>query len=479
MPNLQQQIATELCRRTELLPHEIAEWNAQSNTNKYGMGIHQSQVRTVTKLFNAMLEKQNALREGMHPDQAAALPQETFTSKRMDLEQLLTGSHSIMATFRYIFSQRDATQPYGHILDAADLVAATCYLPCIKLFNRWKGLPDENYREPPLIYLNARLSPAAITRRHHFSLIGLALEGEEELKLPLSIISLSFHDTAGFWTLSSLYHEVGHVLTQDMGLNDDLSTAMQKKFEASPNKDTWSKTWLSEMIADTFGVLLGGEGFVRCLVNMLFKTKNEVIEESGTGKHPNSYVRVFLLGALLRRTGVDEFKTVADSIEAEWTNFYDTPSSLNTFVQECETVADVLLNAPLAVLGDERNLLSFALDKASGINSVPDLNQDHRYTRAIARYLPAKKVNNDYTEARQKPADLIRLIPAAAQLAVQKIETDHLQQFENIHKNALELTLQLQKEAKMEFLADDNKHEAYLESLINRLNFSSVKLEGS
>lgn len=479
MPNLQQQIATELCRRTELLPREIEEWNVQSDTNKYGRGIHQSQVKTVTKLFNSMLEQQNVLKKEMDPDKAAAVPQETFTSKRMELEQLLTGSHSIMATFRYIFSQRDATQPYGKILDAADLVAASSYLPCIKLFNRWKKLPDQNFREPPLIYLNSKLSPAAITRRHHFSLIGLALEAEEEMKLPLSIISLSFHDTAGFWTLSSIYHEVGHVLTQDMGLGDDLSVAMQKKFEALPNKDTWSKTWLSEMIADTFGVLLGGEGFVRCLINMLFKTKNEVIEESGTGKHPNSYVRVFLLAALLRRTGVDEFKTLADSIEAEWTNFYDTPSGLTTYVQECDSVADVLLNAPLPVLGDQRSLLSFTQDKTSGINSVPDLNQDHRYTKAIARYLAAKKLNNDYSEARQKPADLIRLIPAAAQLAIQKIETGHLQQFDSIHKNALELTLQLQADAKMEFLAEDNAREAYLDSLINKLNFSAVKLEGS
>lgn len=479
MPNLQQQIATELCRRTELLPHEIGEWNTQSATNEYGMGIHQSQVKTVTKLFNSMLEKQNALIKDMNPDKVAALSQETFTTKRTDLEQLLTGSHSIMATFRYIFSQRDDTQPYANILDAADLVAATCYLPCIQLFNRWNKIPDENYREPPLIYLNARLSPAAITRRHNFSLIGLALEAEEEMKLPLSIISLSFHDTASFWTLSSIYHEVGHVLAQDMNLNDDLSAALQKAFEARPNKDTW-KTWLNEMIADTFGVLLGGEGFARCLVSMLFKTKNEVIEESGTGKHPNSYVRVFLLGALLRRTGVDEFKAVADSIEAEWKSFYDAPSILDPFVEECEKVAEVLLTAPLPVLGEQRSLLSFAIDKTEGINSLPDLKQDHTYAGAIARYLPAKKINNNFIAATQKPADLIRLIPAAAQLALRRVETDHLKQFESIHKNALELTLQLQKEAKMEFMGEDtNKHEAYLESLINKLDFSSLKLEGA
>jgi hypothetical protein len=479
MPNLQQQIATELCRRTELLPQEIQDWNVQSDTNKYGMGIHQSQVKTVTKLFNSMLEKQNVLKKDMDPAQATAMSQETFTSKRMELEQLLTGSHSIMATFRYIFSQRDATQPFGEILDAADLVAACSYLPCIKIFNRWTGLPDENYREPPLIYLNAKLSPAALTRRHRFSLIGLALEAEEQTMLPLSIISLSFHNTVGFWTLSSIYHEVGHVLTQDIALTDDLSAVMQDKFAASPNKDWWSKHWLSEMIADTFGVLLGGEGFVRCLVNMLFNTKREVVEESGTGKHPNSYVRVFLLGALLRRTGVDEFRALADSIETEWKSFYDIPLALNTFVQECDTVADVLLNAPLTVLGDQRSLLSFALDKTSGINSVPDLARDHRYTKAIARYLPAKKVNNAYSEARQTPADLIRLIPAAAQLAIQMVETDHLQQFENIHKNAMNLTLQLQLDAQMEFLADDPAHEAYLDSLINKLNFSSLKVEGA
>jgi hypothetical protein len=136
------------------------------------------------------------------------------------------------------------------------------------------------------------------------------------------------------------------------------------------------------------------------------------------------------------------------------------------------------MNEPLPVLAEGRSLLAFARDKTSGVNSVPDLEKDHRYTKAIARYLLLKKMNNDYQEAINNPADLIRLVPAAAQIAVQKVETDHLQQFENIHNNALALTLQLKEKAQMNFLAaGPGAHDAYLDSLINRLNFTAIRIE--
>src|ERR1044072_2941414 len=186
MSELHQRIAAGLCRRTELRTREIGEWNKQSDANSYGMGIHQSQVRAVTRLFEGMLKNQETLKRELDPAKA----QEEFTQKRQQLEQSLTGTHSIMSTFRYIFSQRDYTHPYKRLLEAADLVAAYSYLPCIKIANRWNQKPDENYREPPLIYLNAKLSPAAITRRHYFGLIGLELQGEEELQLPISVISI-------------------------------------------------------------------------------------------------------------------------------------------------------------------------------------------------------------------------------------------------------------------------------------------------
>jgi hypothetical protein len=468
MSNFQQRIATELSRRTKLLPDEIEEWNKQSDANNYGMGIHQSQVRAVTRLFEGMLNKQNALMGELDP----AKGQEEFTQKRQDVEQSLTGTHSIMSTFRYIFSQRDDTQSYKKILDAADLVAAYSYLPCIKLANKWNDKSDEHYREPPLIYLNAKLSPAAITRRHFFGKIGLELQGEEELLLPISVISLSFHDTAAFWTLCSIYHEVGHVLDQDLGLRAKLGEKLIEKLNAS-TKENWGKTWLGEIVADAFGVLLGGSGYAYALMNMLFKTKGEVVEGE-LGAHPNSYVRMFLVSALLHRTGIDSLKTTAEAISTEWKALYDEPAIWKSYVEECTTVAEVLLEEPLAKLNG-RCLLDFARNNAEFQNAA-DIQNDNQRAKALRQYLLTGIEDNDFIIAMTNQESLIRLVPAAAQLAVQEITSEHEDTFELIHTNALEFLLKLEHK---EFLADSvsDEHDAYVNDIIDRLNFSSLNIE--
>lgn len=473
MPNPQLHIATELFLRTRLLPREIEEWNKQSDANSYGMGIHQSQVRAVTRLFDGMLKKQSVLKEALAPATAAALAQEDFTKKRLQLEQSLTGMHSIMATFRYIFSQRDDTQPYKKILDAADLVAAYSYLPCIKLANKWNHEPDENYREPPLIYLNAKLSPAAITRRHHFGLIGLELQGEEDLQLPISIISISFHDTAAFWTLSSIYHEVGHVLDQDLGLRAELGATLLEKLAASKNKELWGKTWLSEIVADVFGVLLGGAGFAVALKNMLFKTKEEVVEP-GQGVHPNSYVRMFLISAMLHNTGIAELKTLADGIMVDWKTFYGEPEIWQSFVSECAVVAEIVLQEPLKAL-NEKCLMDFARENAEAKNA-PDLQDDYQRAKALAKYLRTGIESGDLTAALEQPESLIRLVPAAAQLAMQDVTTAYQEKFDLIHNNALEF---IQNTEHKQFLAGSgsDEHDVFLDRLIERLDFSSLKIE--
>jgi hypothetical protein len=470
MPTIKEQIATELTLRTSLLPNEITEWNRQSKNNDFGMGIHQSQVQAVTRLFDGMLTKQNALKEALSPEKTAAMAQEEFTKQRQMLEQSLTGTHSIMATFRYIFSQRDDTQPYKKILDAADLVAAYCYLPCMKQANRWRDKPADNYREPPLIHLNAKLSPAAITRRHYFGFIGLELHGEEGLQLPISIISLPFHDTTAFWTLSSIYHEVGHVLDQDLKLRDEFQIKLLAKLDGSPNKNLWGKTWRGEIIADAFGVLLGGAGFARALMNMLFKTKQEVLEAT-PGEHPNSYVRMFLVSELLRKTRIDELRTVADSIVADWKAFYGEPPEWQSYVRECATVAEVLLEEPLTAL-NQKCLMDFARDNAE-FQHAPDLQVDFQRTKALAKFLLTGQEEDAFTTA--DPESLIRLVPGAAQWALQGIDEANQQTFEKLHTAALDFILKIEHP---QFLAGGSaEHNAYLDSIIDQLDFSSLNIE--
>ncbi len=56
--NLQQQMAIELRRRTQLLPQELADLKSASSKPGGGMGIHQSQIEALDKLLEGLLSKQ-------------------------------------------------------------------------------------------------------------------------------------------------------------------------------------------------------------------------------------------------------------------------------------------------------------------------------------------------------------------------------------------------------------------------------------
>jgi hypothetical protein len=254
-----------------------------------------------------------------------------------------------------------------------------------------------------------------------------------------------------------------------------MSDHIMAKLGASQNKHSWGKLWVGEMIADAFGVLLGGPGFVGSLVRMLFKTKEEVVEASGTGAHPNSYVRIFLLAALLRRTGVEDLNALADKVEADWEILYEPAPQWSSFVGECDEVSDVLLAEPLEALR-QHCLLDFARNNRE-FKNAPDLKKDHEYIKAIASHLTGINTS-DYEGAISVPESLIRLVPAAAQLAMQSVNTDHKNQFAALHKDAIELMMELQQKANVEFLADDlQEHEQYLDELIEQLDFSVIRME--
>jgi hypothetical protein len=257
-----------------------------------------------------------------------------------------------------------------------------------------------------------------------------------------------------------------------------LGTAIVTKLSTSQHKELWGKTWLGEMIADAFGVLLGGAGFVGSLMSMLFKTKEEVLEASG-GVHPNSYVRIFLLSALLCRMEMDELKTLAESTEANWKKFYGPAPLWDSFVSECGAVAEVMLTEPLEGLKG-RCLLDFARNNAE-VKNAPHLKKDSKRMKALATYLRLRVETNDYTEAMTLPESLIRLVPAAAQVAVQNVSTDYQKKFDDLHKDALNFILDLQKKAQIEFLADIDSagQDDYLDQLIQGLDFTSLKIDNT
>jgi hypothetical protein len=465
---IQEQIAAELRRRADLLPDVIADWKQQTNQNVATMGIHQSQIRTVARMFADFESRLNALASQLAPGKADAMPAAEFGRIRLEFEQELTGSHSILATLRYIFAQRYDSLDMKSILDAVDLIAAACYVPCMALANAWRNRPAEEFREPPLVYLNARLSPAAITRRHAFGLIGLELYGSLEQQLPISIVSLSFHDVAAVWSFCSIYHEVGHLLDQDIGLSADLKTVLADTLGATPTTDVWVDWWLAEIVADVFGVLLGGAGFALALMSMLFKL-DELVTGSTTDVHPSPYVRMLLIAELLKRMDVDPLARVATEIEATWTGVYGRPSDKwKPFAADCSRVADTLLTKRLTSLGGEHALLDFASHPDAADNAA-DRKTDHKRVLDLEPYLR--------TGVGAPPAGTFprRLVPAAAQLAVHNVTANHEQVYEGIQQRTRAFLAAIPHKT---FLAGDSgKRDQFVQDRIARIDFSRLQLD--
>lgn len=455
MQPLYEQLTAELQQRAALLPREVANWNTLTTTNSEGMGIHKSQIAAISLMFEEFLARQTQLLAGLNP--ALAAPE--FAQKRQAVEQELTGAHGIMAVFRYILAQRQDRQYYGEVLDYADLIAARCYQSCIIRARNWGVLTAEQFREPPLTYLNAMFSPMAITRRHSFGAFKLPIDDAYvEHPLPISVISLPIHHTEAIWTFCSIYHEVGHPLDQDLGLRQAFRQPLQQRLVAggapAERVRNWGERWLRELIADAFGILLGGDAYAHAMTHILLLPVAEVTQINPEDVHPNHYVRMFLLGALLRTTQIPILVETAQAVEQLWRQIYGEPAALAPYLDDCSTVAQVLLRERLGTLKNH------CLQELA-----PTLANEQQSVGTLAAYLASGQNQPDPVEY------AIRLVPAAAQLAVQGVTEDYRAASAAIHQRALQFMQLIPRPEELGPSEFTPIREAYLRSLVQALDF--------
>ena len=457
--DIQLQLLTSLNRRASLLSNEVGYWQQLANANAEGMGIHQTQVKAIKFLFEEQEVKQEAAKNAL--ETATLLD---FASKRMVLEYEMLANHGIMAIFRNIFAQREDETYYRRVLDFSDLVAADCYKLCTRLTIDWEAITQNELRVPPLTYLNTMYSPAAFTRRHTFSAFKMPLDSNRELMLPISIISLPYHHTQTVWTFCSIYHEVGHLLDQDLKLTTEVSTYLLEGLSASERVSIW-RTWCRELIADAFGILLGGMAFAQIMMKLLFLPKDEVIvspSEAEDRIHPTPYVRVFILGALLRGLQRPELSTTAINIEQQCREIYGDQPTLKPFLDECALVVNILLSKPLIALKNH---------KLSDFASNERLGKDQELISKLGRFL-CKGI------LRPQPEGFpMRLIPVAAQLSLSAVTDDHATAYQNIQQRALEFAAAIRATLPMFLGPEDeisDERETFLRNLVRNLNFTTL-----
>jgi hypothetical protein len=447
---LLERTVAELQRRAALLSEEIKAWTSSAGANVNQMGIHKSQFEALKKMMDGLLARQLKLLEELSPEQS---PQQ-FADRYYRLLMEIVGTHDLWRIFRHIFTQL-REERLGPLVDAANLIAADSYKTCLDRVRDWGLITEQQFREPPLVYLEADISPATASREKKVQALGFPLRQYRNLRLPIPIVSLPTDYADCLWLFCTLFHEVGHNLEQDLKLARELKVHLGRKLEEkgvpTERRKVW-RQWTNEILADVFGVLLGGAGFVYSLTSLLLVVAPHLVTLDTEGEHPDGHIRIYLLTELLRQSGVEALKLASDEILHMWNAQAEVkPAGIGPYLEDGTVVVHVFLSQPLKPLGN-RTLGDLA----------PDLHGDAKRTADLAKYF---RTGIGFDEPLQ-PVPW-RLVPVAAQLRLLELDTPDSTALELIQERSIKY---LKKLKRPEFLAVADRSQ-FLSQLINNIDF--------
>ena len=448
----------ELKRREALLSDEINAWTQSASKNVNQMGIHKSQFEALKEMMDGLLAKQAQLLKELSPAQSS----QQFAEGYLRLLMEIVGTHDLWRIFSYIFTQLKEER-LGPLVDAADLVAADCYLTCLNQLRFWGVIKEGQFREPPLIYLEADLSPATASRGKKVQALGFPLGKYRDLRLPIPIVSLPIDYADCLWLFCTLHHEVGHNLDQDLKLGRELNQHLQEKLKAQgvslDRQKTWSR-WTNEILADVFGVLLGGAGFAYTLTSLLLVVAPQWPVLNAEEEHPDHSVRIYLVAEMLRGmvakmlrgSGVEVLKEAADKIMQAW-NAQGKPAGIESYLKEGDVVVQTCLTQPLKALANH-TLKDLA----------PDLNGDSKKAADLAKFFGTGS-------GFDRPLEEVpwRLVPVAAQLCLQAYDKPNETDLKRLQELSLEYLKQLPRPEYLEVPADRS---AFRRQLIKEIDFT-------
>jgi hypothetical protein len=401
MSVIRERALAELAHRVALFPHEIDRLEAAVMADEGGSGIHASQVSVLKILMAELLRRQRDFLERLGheaPDAEFADGIEALVFEEM------AGAQKVWNIFSHAFAARRRSDLTA-FLDTADLVAAECYLLCISRARNWGVLDADSLREPPLVCPEASPGPITLGRQELLGNLCDAGWRFHDLRLPIPLVLLPIDQIECVWLLPALCHEVGHDVDKDLGLTAELQQVLADSARIAPErKATWQR-WVSEILADALGVLLGNVGFADSLSSMLLVLApgSRYLVLDTTVPHPHPLVRIPLIAAMLRRLGVPALAEAAVALESSVRSF-PMLEGLAPFQGEIDVVASALLESKLRALGGH------AL-----VELNPEVAVDVKKERLLADFLASGELRPSPDRPSRFP---YRLVPVAAQLAV-------------------------------------------------------------
>jgi hypothetical protein len=412
---LQAQTRLELTRRLEVLSGDVALWTVAARLNS--MGLSPSQRLVLVDFMKILQQRRDAAFDRIKNP----LPSSEFAEGKANLLLEMTGAQEVWHVFRTILGQHEDIQAKTAV-KAAARVAGDCYAFCIRRAREWNAISPDRFREQPLVLLEAVESPATAGRQDRVRALSTAVRQWRDVKLPLPIVLLPADYGQSIWTFCALHHEVGHNIDQDLNLAIELRAPLLDIVPAA-QEPHWRR-WTAEILADVFGVLLGGAGFAASLGSMalLLAPAKDFSELDEQAVHPPFVLRVRLIVEILRQTGVAGLETWAGELQAIW-EAAQKPDWVAPFAAQAPQIAGHFLKRQLAALANHQLL-----------ELNPKLAEDQQRIEQLAHYfLSGKNRPVPSKDAGMHP----RLVPCAAQLAVRGTQQLSLEMLEKLQSGAL------------------------------------------
>ena len=451
-------LQADLDRRLTQLPREVAQWNDSIAANQDGLGIHTTQIQALQKMMAGLTTRQQAQLQTLvaEPDLSV------FSNSYYELLNDLGGTHDLWRIFRIIFDQRHdlLLRP---LADISDLIAWDCYRTGLAQAAKWGLLPRDQFRPPPLTFLESSLTPATASNGESVETLGFSVRQYRDLMLPLPIVLYPVDQAASIWSMSSIAHEVGHNLDHDLDVRPGhrISDEFRKLLIGSvpDSREPQWRRWMDEIFADAIAVILCGTGFVVSMAGWTLGL--------GPGRafgnfdsravHPPLFLRLRLLGQMLIMNQApfeDAGKEIIALCDKQNRPAWEAPYEADT-----EIIARMLITQSIDPLGKR---------------ALRELNDDLSTDQARIAQLALHFL--DSNQQRPKPdGDLkmpFRAVPAAASLAAANMD--------NPSPTALD-ALQQRAEAYFSAIPRPNKLAApevnlnFLAELTGRLRFGDLR----
>ncbi len=376
------------------LSNEVTAWRKIPKTP--GFAIHMSQIEEVCGGLAAM---QRTI--------AAAVAQAEADGK-LSLAEIANFESQILAAlqiwdyYRAKFALR-FVESLRVPLALLDDLAWESYRPARAHAVASKAVSAVNVREPPLVYPNTRWSPYARSREQAYELDestgdlrAFAALDDYLRALPVPLVGIPWYQMAHLPDAVFIGHEVGHLVEEDFGLEEDLRQAIgaalpiDQDSTSEQRRSAWMRYWRSEVFADIYGVLTTGPSYATILLDVLASDATVIAterqpdlrrpSEQQWSEYPTRMLRARLVCEAVRQLPGDKkdpalFSARADALEDSWTQAYGV-HAMTGYDDDLKKVVGALLTTPLKTFATKK--LPQGVPLTNVLTFTPSMERDAR-----------------------------------------------------------------------------------------------------